>query len=103
MTLPPILTTIEEIRTAVAKAKQAGQRVGFVPTMGALHAGHARLIETARSECAAVVVSIFVNPTQFGPKEDFDKYPRTLEADRALCGGSGATQIFAPDRALIYP
>ena len=66
-----------------------GKTVGFVPTMGALHEGHAALVRAARSACGFVVVSIFVNPTQFGPKEDFAKYPRTLEADRKLCGEAG--------------
>jgi pantoate--beta-alanine ligase len=77
-------------------ARQAGKRVGFVPTMGALHAGHAALIDRARKECDAVVVSIYVNPTQFAPGEDFAKYPRTLEADTELCRTHGAEVIFAP-------
>jgi pantoate--beta-alanine ligase len=93
---------IPEMRNAVAASRKAGRRVGLVPTMGALHAGHARLIEVARSECDFVVVSIFVNPTQFGPNEDFEHYPRSLDADRELCGLSGATAIFAPEVATMY-
>ena len=101
--MPEITTTIEDIRTAVALARESRRRIGFVPTMGALHAGHARLIEVARNECDLVVVSIFVNPTQFGPKEDFAKYPRTLDADRELCANAGADVIFAPEASEIYP
>jgi pantoate--beta-alanine ligase len=100
---PPIATTIDETRTAVAAARQAAKRVGFVPTMGALHAGHAALIRAARAECDFVVVSIFVNPTQFGPNEDFTRYPRTMDADRALCGAVGTDLIFAPTAAEMYP
>jgi pantoate--beta-alanine ligase len=103
MSLPVVYRTIPEMRKAVAAARQAGRRIGLAPTMGALHAGHARLIEVARSECDFVVVSIFVNPTQFGPDEDFDRYPRAFEADRELCARSGAAAIFAPDVATMYP
>lgn len=77
--------------------------VGLVPTMGALHAGHRALIERARRECASVVVSIFVNPTQFGPGEDYERYPRALEADLRACEASGVDVVFAPDVATIYP
>jgi pantoate--beta-alanine ligase len=99
----PIYRTIAEIRGAVATEKAAGKRVGLVPTMGALHDGHGRLIETAKRESGFVVVSIFVNPTQFGPNEDFARYPRTFDADRTLCAAAGADAIFAPDAATIYP
>jgi pantoate--beta-alanine ligase len=102
MNLPAVYRSISEMRNAVAAARQAGQRIGLVPTMGALHAGHARLIEVARSECDFVVVSIFVNPTQFGPNEDFERYPRSFDADLELCGLSGATAIFAPEVATMY-
>ncbi|HLW68176.1 MAG TPA: pantoate--beta-alanine ligase [Gemmataceae bacterium] len=97
-----VYRTIPEMRQAIAAARQAGQRIGLVPTMGALHAGHARLIEVALSECDFVVVSIFVNPTQFGPNEDFDRYPRSFAPDRELCARSGAAAIFAPDIATMY-
>jgi pantoate--beta-alanine ligase len=94
---------ISEIRRAVAEARRLGQRVGFVPTMGALHEGHACLIRAARQETGFVVVSIFVNPTQFGQHEDFSRYPRPFDADRELCARCGADAIFAPEAAIIYP
>src|SRR5262245_60434201 len=94
--LPPILTTVAEVRAVVDAIRRDGKTVGFVPTMGALHVGHAALVQAARATSDFVVVSIFVNPTQFGPKEDFAKYPRTIEADRKLCGEAGADLIFAP-------
>ena len=103
MTQPAVYRTIPEMRNAVAVARNAGQRVGLVPTMGALHAGHARLIRDAHSECDFVVVSIFVNPTQFGPNEDFERYPRAFEADRELCAQCGAAAIFAPGSESMYP
>jgi len=104
-----ITATVHETRVAVAafKAQQydAGLtgRVGFVPTMGALHRGHAALIERMVEECDVIVVSIFVNPTQFGPNEDFAKYPKTFEADSALCERLGVDIIFAPETDEIYP
>src|SRR5438874_404656 len=77
-------------------ARKKGQRIGFVPTMGALHAGHTALIDRARNECDQVVVSIYVNPTQFGPDEDLAKYPRTLDKDVELSQAHGASVVFAP-------
>src|SRR5438105_324107 len=103
MTLPLLLHTIPEVRAVVGTARICCKRVGLVPTMGALHAGHASLIESARKDCDYVLASVFVNPTQFGPKEDFSRYPRTLDADRELCGKAGAAAVFAPDAATIYP
>src|SRR2546421_13051144 len=100
---PPVAATIADTRSAVADARRAAKRVGFVPTMGALHAGHASLIRASRSECDFTVVSIFVNPTQFGPNEDFTRYPRTFDDDRALCGAVGTDLIFAPTAAEMYP
>lgn len=101
--MPPVVTTIADLREQVAAARSAGHRIGFVPTMGALHAGHASLIETARQETDFVVVSIFVNPTQFGPKEDFAHYPRTLDADVAACQTAGADLIWNPTVEVMYP
>ncbi len=98
-----MMDAIAEIRAAVKAAKAAGKSVALVPTMGALHAGHAELIRAARRHAGFVVVSIFVNPTQFGPHEDFGKYPRTLDADRTLATASGADWIFAPTVPELYP
>ena len=90
--------------TAISKeARRAGKRVGFVPTMGALHPGHISLVRAARAQSDVVIVSIFVNPTQFGPNEDFAKYPRTLEQDRALLAAEKADYIFAPSVEEMYP
>jgi pantoate--beta-alanine ligase len=98
-----IAKTIGEIRKYVAEARTAGKTVGFVPTMGALHAGHGSLIESAAKRCDYVVVSIFVNPTQFGPGEDFEKYPRPFEKDAQLCEAHGGHAIFAPSANEMYP
>jgi pantoate--beta-alanine ligase len=98
-----VVHTIPELRAAVARARQAGKSVGFVPTMGCLHEGHLSLIRRAKAESAFVAVSIFVNPTQFGPNEDFSKYPRTFEDDRRGCQAAGADLIFAPTAADFYP
>ncbi|MEI6232422.1 MAG: pantoate--beta-alanine ligase [Planctomycetota bacterium] len=96
MSEPVILETVEAMRAWSRDTMRAGRSIGFVPTMGALHTGHTSLMERARKENNAVVVSIYVNPTQFGLGEDFDKYPRTLDADRKLCGAAGVDCIFAP-------
>lgn len=93
----------DRMRGLVAEARAAGRRVGFVPTMGALHAGHASLVARATRECDAVAVSIFVNPTQFGPQEDFARYPRTLAADAALLSPHGVAWIYAPEVSAVYP
>jgi pantoate--beta-alanine ligase len=98
-----VVHTIPELRAAVARARQAGKSVGFVPTMGCLHEGHLSLIRRAKAESAFVAVSIFVNPTQFGPNEDFSKYPRTFEDDRRGCQAAGADLIFAPTADDFYP
>lgn len=100
---PPVASTVADVREKVSLARSAGQIVGFVPTMGALHAGHLSLIEAARTRNAFTVVSIYVNPTQFGPGEDLDAYPRTFDADRTACREAGADLIFAPTDAVIYP
>ena len=97
------VTKISQVRTEVAKARKAGQSIGFVPTMGALHAGHISLIETAVKNCDFVVVSIFVNPTQFAPDEDLEKYPRPLDRDTDICTKAGANLVFAPTVNEMYP
>ena len=99
----PLVEDIDGVRHAVRMARASGKIIGLVPTMGALHAGHIRLIDQARAESDYVVVTIFVNPTQFGPSEDFDKYPRTLDLDRLSCEGAGADLIFAPTIPTLYP
>jgi pantoate--beta-alanine ligase len=98
-----IVTTVAEVRARVAQARAAGKTIGFVPTMGALHEGHLALIRRARAECGCVVVSIFVNPTQFAPGTDFEEYPRDLKGDSAKADAAGADLIFAPAVEEIYP
>ena len=99
----PCLTTIAAVRAVLDEARRAHASVGMVPTMGALHEGHLSLIRAARAENDLVVVSVFVNPTQFGPSEDLKKYPRDLERDRALCAEAGADLIFSPEVGEMYP
>jgi pantoate--beta-alanine ligase len=98
-----IAKTIAEVRAAVAKLRGDKKCIGLVPTMGALHEGHLSLVRAARAHCSAVVVTIFVNPTQFGPKEDFAKYPRTFDEDCALLEKEAVDVVFAPEAAEIYP
>ena len=98
-----IVHTIREVREAVAAQRAAGRRVGFVPTLGGLHEGHGSLIGRSVAECDFTVVSIFVNPLQFGPAEDFAKYPRELEVDAAFCEGRGVDLLFAPSQEEMYP
>jgi pantoate--beta-alanine ligase len=100
---PVVVGDIASLREAVAGARRRGLSIGLVPTMGALHAGHVSLIEAARARTAFVVVSIFVNPTQFGPKEDLQRYPRPLARDVELCGEAGVNLVFHPEPAVMYP
>ncbi|WP_298703433.1 pantoate--beta-alanine ligase [uncultured Veillonella sp.] len=95
--------TVAELRQEIQNAKLQQKTIGLVPTMGALHEGHASLIKAAHEENDMVVVSVFVNPTQFGPGEDLDAYPRTLEADCHLAQAMGATIVFAPSPKEMYP
>lgn len=95
--------TVAELRAAVARARGVGKRIGLVPTMGNLHAGHGALVETAAREADFVVASIFVNPLQFGPREDLDKYPRTLAADQERLQAAGCDLLFHPGVEDMYP
>ena len=98
-----ICATIEEMRAASRAARGAGKRLGFVPTMGALHAGHLSLVRAAKTSCDVVAASIFVNPTQFGPNEDLAKYPRSFERDCELLEREGMELLFAPSVEELYP
>jgi pantoate--beta-alanine ligase len=97
-----ILTTVAELRAWSREARKSGKQVGLVPTMGALHEGHLSLVRAARASCAAIAASIFVNPTQFGPNEDFSQYPRTFDADCALLEAEGVDVVFAPSAEEMY-
>lgn len=98
-----IVKNREEIREIVKKAQMADQSIGFVPTMGYLHQGHLSLMKKARAENDLLVISIFVNPTQFGPNEDFSSYPRDLSRDEQLAATAGVDYIFAPEKKEMYP
>jgi pantoate--beta-alanine ligase len=98
-----IFRRLDEPRAFARATKAGGESVGLVPTMGFLHEGHLSLIRAARQHAERVVVTLFVNPTQFGPKEDLDKYPRDFDRDCALCESAGADALFAPEAAHIYP
>ena len=101
--MPHLTKTVSEVREIVGAARARGGKIGLVPTMGALHEGHISLVKRAREDCGFVIVSIFVNPAQFGPGEDLDKYPRELDGDMKLCDDAGADLVFAPPAAQIYP
>lgn len=102
--MPPLVTTtIEETRRALASIRAAGKSIGLVPTMGSLHEGHASLFRQAKRDNDVVVASIFVNPTQFGPNEDFHRYPRSFDNDVGLADAAGVDLIFHPEPAELYP
>jgi pantoate--beta-alanine ligase len=98
-----IVQSVAELKSEVARLRAAGRRIAFVPTLGNLHAGHRHLLEQARRHADAVVASVYVNPLQFGPGEDFSAYPRTPEQDRAVLEGGGVELLFFPDDSAIYP
>ena len=98
-----VLRSVSDLRQCSREQRSYGKSIGVVPTMGALHEGHASLIRAARAQCDFVIVTVFVNPTQFGPNEDFARYPRTFEADCALAEREGAYVVFAPGVEEIYP
>ncbi len=97
-----LLNHINDVKTYIYKWKNENLKIGLVPTMGALHSGHVSLIKKAKSMCDKVVVSVFVNPVQFGPNEDYDKYPRTIEKDKMLCDELDADIVFAPSANEMY-
>ena len=98
-----IVRSIPEMKREIARFHRKGRIIGLVPTMGALHEGHRSLVRMARRECDVVVVSLFVNPTQFGPNEDYERYPRDLKGDAQQCKAAGADLLFAPTARQIYP
>ncbi|MFD2371732.1 pantoate--beta-alanine ligase [Brevibacillus sp. GCM10020057] len=97
------ISTIAEMRVHIKEARRQGKTIGIVPTMGFLHEGHLSLVKAAREKCDLVVMSIFVNPLQFGPNEDFDRYPRDLERDRELARSAGVDLLFTPEVSEMYP
>ncbi len=99
----PIVRDVAALRAAAAAWRAGGKSVALVPTMGALHEGHLSLIRAAKARCERVVASLFVNPRQFAPQEDFDRYPRNEAGDAALLASAGCDLLFAPDRAAMYP
>ena len=98
-----VVRDVDDVRREIAAARAREEEIALVPTMGALHAGHLSLVQTACEDCDFVAVSIFVNPSQFGPNEHFDKYPRAFEADLQACRECGVNLVFAPDVSTIYP
>jgi len=98
-----IITSLSEMQSTAESLRKQGKRIGFVPTMGFLHEGHLSLMRASRKECNVTVVSVFVNPTQFGPREDFDRYPRDAEGDRKKCESVGVDILFMPGAKEMYP
>lgn len=105
MTCPvlPVVRDVPALRDALAAWRKQGLSVGLVPTMGALHEGHLSLVRAAKANCDRVIASLFVNPRQFAPHEDFERYPRDEAGDSALLSGAGCDLLYAPDRAAMYP
>lgn len=101
--MPEVIETLPQLREAIGRLRAADRRVGFVPTMGNLHRGHLSLLEAAGQRCEALVASIFVNPTQFGPGEDFENYPRTFDADLEALESVGCDLVWAPPVEVMYP
>mgnify|MGYP000897810319 CR=1 FL=1 len=99
----PIVRTVAELRIAMAGERAAGRKIGLVPTMGALHEGHLSLVRAAKQRCDRAVATLFVNPKQFAPHEDFDRYPRDEAGDAKLLADAGCDLLYAPDRAAMYP
>ncbi len=102
-TQPRLITSISELRAVLSAPRKAGKRIGLVPTMGALHEGHLSLVRASKARCDLTAVSIYVNPTQFGPREDLAKYPRTLQADLDALAALDTELIFAPGNEEMYP
>lgn len=104
MTSPmPIVRTVPDLRAAVAAWRKQNLRVGLVPTMGALHEGHLSLVRTGKARCDRVITTLFVNPKQFAPHEDFDRYPRNEDQDAAMLASAGCDLLYAPEREAMYP
>lgn len=99
----PVSSTVKDLRTRVARWRRGGERVALIPTMGALHEGHLELVRIAKRHCDRAITSIFVNPAQFAPTEDFDKYPRTFEGDLEKLATVEGDLVWAPDKAEMYP
>src|SRR5512143_1288064 len=99
----PVLRTVAELRAQIGEWRGQGETIGLVPTMGALHEGHLTLVRQAKAECSRAVATLFVNPTQFAPAEDFDAYPRDEAKDRALLAEAGCDLLYAPGVLEIYP
>ena len=99
----PIVRSIADLRAAAARARGAGKSVGLIPTMGALHEGHLSLVRAGKGQCGFAIATLFVNPRQFAPHEDFERYPRDEAGDAAMLAGAGCDLLYAPPREAMYP